>query len=234
MSLDTIVTESAPAVETAAAAAAAPATGVDATAAAATAAVDSTIATGTVEDAAAADVVKTPEQIADDAAAAEEAAKAAEGAPEKYDDFIAPEGTELDPAVAGAFAEVARELNLPQGKAQMLIDKVSPIMAARQMEQFEAQRQEWHNQSSADPEFGGAKLPESKVFVARAMKEFSTPEFTKLINDSGFGNHPELVRFMVKAGKAISEEKIITGGVAASTGIRSAADTLYPASSVKK
>lgn len=181
--------------------------------------------------AAAAAAVKTPEQIA----AAEADALAAAGAPETYADFTAPEGAEqLDAGVVTAFTEAARELNLPQKAAQQLIDKMAPIMDARRAEQMEAQRTAWADAVKVDKEFGGAKLEASTVLCARAMDQFATPELRTMLNETGLGNHPELVRFMVKAGQALSEDRIVTGGIAASTGIRSAADTLYPASSVKK
>src|SRR6476646_2153578 len=172
---------------------------------------------------------KTPEQIA----AEEEAAKAAAGAPEKYAEFTAPEGAKLDATVAEQFAEVAKELNLPQDKAQLLIDKIQPVIAKRQAEQLDAMRADWKAQTIADKEFGGVNLEQSSIHAARAMKEFATPEFRSLLNHSGLGDHPELVRFMVKAGKAISEDTVVTSGGAA--GMRTAAEVLYPpSSSVKK
>lgn len=178
---------------------------------------------------------KTPEQIAADEAAAAEAAAKAAGAPEKYTDFTAPENAALDPAVMTEFASVARELNLPQDKAQLLVDKMQPIMAARQAEQVATLTASWETETRADPEIGGVNMDANLVHAARAMNTFATPAFKEVLNRSGLGNHPELVRFMVKAGKAISEEKIVSGGIPASSGgIRSAADTLYPTPSVKK
>ena len=189
----------------------------------------------------------TPEAIAAAAAAAEapaetdeqkaeriQAEAAAAGAPEVYTDFVAPENTMLDPEVMTEFGNVARELNLPQDKAQLLIDKMQPIIAARQIAQVETMRTTWGDETRALPEIGGANMEASLVHAARAMTAFGTPEFKALLNESALGNHPEVVSFMVRAGKAMAEEKIVTGGVPASTGIRSAADTLYPTPAVKK
>jgi len=33
------------------------------------------------------------------------------------------------------------------------------------------------------------------------------------LKDSGIGNHPEMVRFAYKIGKAISNDAVVTGGV---------------------
>lgn len=183
------------------------------------------------------DAGKTPEQIEADRVAAEkaaeEAAKAA-GAPEKYESFTPPEGAQLDAAVMEQFGEVARELNLPQDKAQLLIDKMAPKIAARQAEQVQALSAEWQAQATADKEYGGDKLPENLAVAQKAMTAFATPELTKLLNDTGLGNHPEVIRFMVRAGKAIGEDRVITGGVPGATTQRSAADVLYGGASALK
>ena len=176
---------------------------------------------------------KTPEQkAADEAAAAEAAAKAA-GAPEKYEPFQAPDGVTLDATVMTQFEEAARELNLPQDKAQQFITKMAPVMAQQQAAQLEQLRTDWAAQSTGDKEFGGDKLPENLGYARKALDTFATPELKTILNETGLGNHPELVRFMVRAGRAISEDNVVTGGAPASAN-RSAAEVLYGASSSKK
>lgn len=204
-------------------------------AAATTAAVTDAGAAGTsTADAGAAntEVVQTPEQAAaaeqakvDEAAAAAKAA----GAPEKYESFKAPEGATLDPGVMGQFEEAARELNLPQDAAQKMVDKMAPIMAARQAEQLQTMRTEWETQSKADKEFGGEQLSANMAHAQKAMTQFATPELKSLLNESGLGNHPELIRFMVRAGKALGEDKIVNSGASnAGNSSRTAAQVLYP------
>lgn len=222
MSTETLITEAAPAAAApaadATAAPAVPAGGVPAPAADAPA--DGQAAAPAGADAA----EQTPEQKAAD----EAAAKAAAGAPEKYEDFAAPEGAELDSAVMEEFATAARELNLPQEAAQKMIDKMAPMIAKRQAEQLQTARTDWANQAKADPEYGGAKMESSMVHAKQALSKFGTPEFTELLDQSGLGNHPEVIRFMVKAGKALAEDTIVTGGQPASAPL-SHADRLYGA-----
>lgn len=161
-------------------------------------------------------------------AQAEEVAAPA-GAPEKYEAFKAPESTVLDDRVMAQFSDAARELNLPQDKAQQMIDKMQPMIQQRQAEQLAAVREEWATAAKADKEYGGAQLNENMAHAQKAMTQFASPEFTKLLNESGLGNHPEVIRFMVKAGKAIGEDKIVTGGVpSSSNSSRTAAEILYP------
>ena len=153
-----------------------------------------------------------------------------EGAPEKYE-FKAADGTTFDDAVIGAFESVARDLNLTQGAAQQVLDKMGPVLAARQAEQIEAVRSAWADSARADKEYGGDKLPENLAVAKKALEQFGSPELKTLLHESGLGNNPEVIRFMVRAGKAISEDKIISGKAAPVDA--GDARTLYPNSNLK-
>lgn len=130
------------------------------------------------------------------------------------------------------FAETAKALNLPQEAAQALVDKMAPVMAAQHAQQVETLKAEWLTTTLADPEIGGANLEQSKAYAAKAMDQFATQDLKDIFNGTGFGNHPDVMRMMVKVGKAMSEDKVVLGGqTAPAGGIRSTADRLYPASS---
>lgn len=240
---ETLITEAAPAAAApapAAPAAAAPAPGGDAGAAPAAGQADVQAAAGGAAPAggegsdagqagAETDQQKAEREAAE--AAAADAAKAA-GAPEKYEPFVAPEGTTLTPAVLTQFEEAARELNLPQDKAQAFINKMAPVMAQQQTEQLQQLRTDWAAASTSDKEFGGDKLAENLGYARKAMDSFGTPELKTMLDETGLGNHPDVVRFMVRAGKAIGEDRIVTGGAPASAN-RSAAEVLYGGSAKK-
>ena len=158
------------------------------------------------------------DQQAQDGAAADKAAgdqggdeagdKPAEGAPEKYE-FKAPEGQEFDAEIIGSFSEIAKELNLTQEAAQKLLDTMGPRIAERQMGQLEAIRNDWAQASQTDKEFGGDKLQENLAVAKKALDSFGTPELRALLNESGLGNNPEVIRFMYRAGKSISEDTYV-------------------------
>ena len=151
---------------------------------------------------------------ADPAPAADPAAPAADpkppGAPEAYE-FVPPEGHVLDEGVIGKFSEVAKELNLPQDKAQKVLDVMAPAIAERQQAALQAMTSEGAETSKADKEFGGEKLGENLAIAKTALDKFATPEFAKLMNDTGLGNHPEVLRVFYRAGKAISADTVVTG-----------------------
>jgi hypothetical protein len=159
-------------------------------------------------------------------AAAEEAKAPAEApkAPEAYE-LKAPEGRVIDSEVMASYSQVAKELNLSQESAQRLLDAVGPKMAERQMAMIEATRNGWADNSKSDREFGGEKLSENLGVAKKALDAFGTTELRTLLNETGLGNHPELIRFMFRAGKAISEDRMVSGSATqAKAGPRSFAD----------
>lgn len=153
-----------------------------------------------------------------------------QGAPEKYE-FKAPEGRDFDPDVIAQYSEVAKELNLPQDAAQKIIDKIAPALAEKQQRVLEEARNSWAESAKTDKEFGGDKLNDSLAAAKKALDTFGSPELRTLLNESGLGNHPEVIRMMVRAGKAISEDKFVGGSQGkqeAPKGFNDYAASLYP------
>ena len=153
------------------------------------------------------------------------------GAPEKYE-FKPVEGRELDSETMSTFAEVAKEAGLTQDAAQKILDRMAPQMAQRQQAQIEAIRSEWVEASKTDSEFGGEKIAENLATAKKALDQFGTPELRALLNESGLGNHPEIIRLMYRAGKAISEDTYVgraasVGGKPAPKSFADAAAALY-------
>lgn len=157
------------------------------------------------------------------------------GSPEKYE-FKAPEGREFDSEVITNFTEVAKELNLTNEAAQKILDKMGPTLASRQESQVKALRQEWVASAKADSEFGGEKLASNLATAKKALDTFGSTELRTLLNTSGLGDHPELIRFMYRAGKAISEDSFVGGAPATGKSkgpmtFDDAANALYPSTS---
>lgn len=146
-------------------------------------------------------------------------------APAKYE-FKAPEGTEYSPEVLEAFTEAAKEADLTQDAAQKLIEKMAPALVARQVDQVTAIHKEWLDASTADKEFGGEKLAANLGVARKALENFGSPELRSLLDETGLGNHPEVIRFMYRAGKAISEDGFV-GGKPSGTAAVNPANVLY-------
>ena len=157
---------------------------------------------------------KTPEQIQQDADAAAKL-KAETSAPEAYEDFNLPEGMEMDVEILGEFKSLAKELNIPQAKAQQLIDFQSQL-ASKQAEAYQAavtkQAQDWAAEIKSDPEIGGENYDKSVASAIKVIQSFGDPALTELLNESGLGNHPALFKFCHRISAAISEDKFVMPG----------------------
>jgi hypothetical protein len=153
-----------------------------------------------------------------------------QGAPEKYE-FKTHEGFEFDSQVLEVFGNVAKELNLTQDSAQKVLDTMAPKLQERQNQQLQTIRNEWVQNTRADAEFGGEKLDANLSVARKALDAFGTKELRSLLNDSGLGDHPEVIRFMYRAGKAISEDRFVAGSqggkVAAPQTFNDLANVLY-------
>lgn len=147
-------------------------------------------------------------------------------APEQYE-FKAPEGREYDSSVINAFSEVAKELNLTQEGADKMLSKMAPLLAERQIEQIEAVQTQWADASKVDKEFGGENLDENLKIAKGALEKFGSPELQKLLNETGAGNNPEIIRLLYRVGKATSEDKMIPGRTAPEGNSKSASSILY-------
>ncbi|HDT2483031.1 TPA: peptidase [Enterobacter hormaechei subsp. steigerwaltii] len=140
--------------------------------------------------------------------------KKPKGAPEKYE-FTAGEGVELDTEALKDFEPVARDLNLTNEQAQKLVDAYPKILAGvqqRQAEAWQKQTEGWAETVKADKEIGGDKLTANLSAAQRALEQFGDPELKEYLDSTGLGNHPALVKAFIKVGKAMSEDKVVTGG----------------------
>lgn len=138
-------------------------------------------------------------------------------------DFKAPEGIELDAASLDEFKAIAKDLKLPKDAAQKVVDLAAKREQAR-AEAFAKQVEDWANTVKADPELGKA---ENLAAARKVVDAFGDDEIKSLLNSTGMGNHPAVVRFMVKASKLISEDRIVTGKADAEPARKDPASILY-------
>jgi hypothetical protein len=180
---------------------------------------------------AAAEAGETPE-----AKAEREAAEAkAKLVPETYEAFKLPEGVEADEAMLGEFSTVAKELNLTQDQAQKLVDlqaksALAETTARNEMltKALDAQKTRWAEEIKNDPELGGSKFDATVTTAVKAVSAFFGDDVRQLLNDSGIGNHPGLIRGLHKIGLAITEDRIvIPGSDASATDEKSAAEVMF-------
>jgi hypothetical protein len=140
-----------------------------------------------------------------------------EAKPVEYE-LKVPEGVKLEGESLDALKAFAKERGLSQADAQALTD-----MGVKQAQAFQAQlvehgkqvAEQWTTATKTDKEFGGDKLGENLAIAKQALDTFGSKELKTLLNDSGLGNHPEIIRAFYRAGKAISEDRRLVTGAAA-------------------
>jgi len=150
--------------------------------------------------------------------------------PITYEDFALPEGIALDSEVMGEFLPFAQELKLDQVGAQKLVDMGSKLASKMQQQAIDAWQEQitgWAEQTRNDPDIGGNKLQSTLASGRAALESFGTPAFNQLLKDSGIGNHPEMIRFMNRIGKEVSNDSIVTGGSSSNAG-KTPEQKLYP------
>lgn len=134
----------------------------------------------------------------------------------EYEAFSLPEGVTADEEVLGEFKATAKELGLSQEGAQKLVELQSKV-ALKQQEAMRHMKTQWAEAAKTDKEFGGEALNENLSVAKKALDAFASPDLRTLLNESGLGNHPEVIRHFIRVGKAISEDGRVVSGTKAVT-----------------
>lgn len=133
--------------------------------------------------------------------------------PNTYADLKIPEGMDFDQNALTEAVPIFQKHNISKEAAQDLVDlKVQWDQASlqRQVDTFNQVKEEWVTKSKSDNEFGGDKFDESVAVAQAAVNKFGTPEFKELLETTGVGSHPEVIRFMVNVGRLTAED--VPGG----------------------
>lgn len=147
--------------------------------------------------------------------------------PEKYE-FTLPEGVVLDEEAMKEFDPIARELGMDNSKAQKVVDiytKLKQAEATKHAADWSNTLKGWREQISNDEEIGGTTMPANIKAAQSVVARFGNDALRQYLNESGMGDHPEIVRLFVKVGKAMAPDTIHTGS---GTETPSAERLLYP------
>lgn len=156
--------------------------------------------------------------------------------PEKYD-LKPPEGAVLKPDAIERTAATAKALGLSQEGAQKALEFANGEVKAfsdNLVVEHKARVEKWATDSKTDKDIAGEKGDQFEAntdLARRAFKKFGGDEFTKLLEETGYGNHPQVVKVFMNIGKAMASDTIETGNQGGSDGKRSAVDILYGGSS---
>ena len=173
--------------------------------------------------------------------------------PQGYEPFVIPEGFSMNDEQVTDVTSFAKDLGLDQANAQKAVDKHFELMSKvrdQGTQAQEAMHQEWASAARTDKEFGGNDLQENLSGARKAMNSFSEPatdakgkavlhkdgpmkgqqmsEMEVLMGESGWGNHPAMIRVFHRINKAMSADSYVTGSLVPPTTKKTQAETLYP------
>lgn len=129
-----------------------------------------------------------------------------------YAAVVLPENSYLQTEDLAAFKQTAAEVKLPVEALQKWLELEETRLQNRSQQAAEAQRQQeaaWARQTQE--ELGPAWQEEVSKAV-RAADAFGGPELRQLLEETGLGNHPVIVRTFAGIGTRISEDST-PGGV---------------------
>jgi hypothetical protein len=132
--------------------------------------------------------------------------------PEKYEIKI-PEGLEFDQAALDLFTPIFKELGISEEGAQKLVDAYVPTlegMEQRMREQSLKQYKEivegWKKETLAEL---GTDSSKKLALCAKAINKYGGDNLRAALDQTGMGNHPEFVKFMLRVGETITEDAFI-------------------------
>lgn len=109
-----------------------------------------------------------------------------------------PEGVEMDGGLLDA---------IKAGDPQKVVDAYAAI-DKQQRDAWDAQGQKWLQEIETDKDLGGTNLTQTKALLAKAVTKFGEPGLIAELDKLGLGNHPGLVRFVARVGKAMAEDTV--------------------------
>lgn len=165
------------------------------------------------------------------------------------------EGYEMTSEGQADFTKFLDYVNkLPEAeRGQAMLDKhLSALQDSngRTQADLAAMHQGWAEESMNDQEFGGSNLQENLIRARKTMNSFSTPavdadgkavlyqdgtmkgqQMTKIelvMNQTGMGNNPEVIRVFHRAGQALGEDHYVKGNMKPAERKKTAGEIMYP------
>lgn len=62
----------------------------------------------------------------------------------------------------------------------------------------------WAKQATRDKEYGGRKFNKSIELARRVVQKYCSDDCKALLDETGLGNHPEIIRMFYRIGKAMT------------------------------
>ncbi len=126
-------------------------------------------------------------------------------------ELVIPPGMSLNEAQQALFEEQARELGLDNTSAQKLLEISYRNEDAHRLAYAE-QVEGWAEEVRHDREMGGAAMQSTLSYAKAALNRFDPGgELLLILQETGYANHPKVIRFLASIGKAHAEDAVFFG-----------------------
>jgi hypothetical protein len=128
-------------------------------------------------------------------------------------EFKKSEAVDYDDETINKVKDFSKSNKLSVDNAQKVVDLATEavLKERKKTEDIVLNRvKAWDELTRRDKEIGGAALQENIGVVKTFLKRFGNDEVANILRQSGLGSHPEFLRMMYRAGKAISEDNFVT------------------------
>lgn len=129
-----------------------------------------------------------------------------------YKDLKLADGVAVDETQMANFKALAKENGLSAQAAQAVLDFEAQRLTAAAQQAANV----WKEQTQKEH---GDKLPTVLATAARAVEKFGGAELRELLNQTGLGNHPVVVRTFNNAGALLREDASVPSNGAASADV---------------
>ncbi len=131
-------------------------------------------------------------------------------------ELVIPPGMTLSEAQQAIFEEQARELGLDNASAQKLLEIAYRNEDAHRSA-YAQQVDSWAEEVRHDKDMGGSAMQSTLSYAKAALSRFDpSGELLEILQDTGYANHPKVIRFLASIGKAHAEDAVYMGQMAPS------------------
>ena len=131
--------------------------------------------------------------------------------PLSYEGLCLPDDILFQEDSLESFKQLAREMKLTEEQVQKILDFESASLRADAEKTEKQKRSTVERWAEETRSLYGEKLERELSFALRAADAFGGPDLRTLLEDTGLGNHPVIIRTLSEIGKAISEDSFPGG-----------------------
>ncbi len=126
-------------------------------------------------------------------------------------DLTVPKGMELNDNQRNTFMRQAKELGLNGQTAQKLLE-ISHNNMESNKQAHQEQVAAWEQELRKDRQLGGQSFESTVAYAKAGLQRFDpSGELLTILDQTGYGNNPHVIRFLQAVGKAHAEDSVVLG-----------------------